>query len=520
MIERGRHDYDAVIVGAGHNALVCAYYLAKHGVDVALFEARAEIGGACKTEELIPGYRFSTCANWVGWWRSKIIDDLGLLERGLEVGGTDVSSRVLPDGSGFVWWPDPDRLDAEIRRHSPRDAEQWGVWSDFWDEVARELGPWILSYPPGDGAERVGSRFRSLMGESLASIVDRFFSSDVMRDGIVAPHDVGSVHEAGSAGLMALQEAMRRYSETTEPVPSGYVRGGMGEVTRAMAEAAVEAGAEIFTDRAVGSVVCPAGKVAGLRFEDGELVSARHVILGCDPLTSMRLVGDALDVELVSRVRDLKRWVAPLKLHCAMRRLPEWSAFPDSKIPHEGLFFLSRSRQQSEEAWEAASTGELPDNPNMVIMTPSIWDPSVAPAGEHTISVWTLYAPVAPREGRWQERRSEMLELMLTAIERDAPEFRECLVDAVLLTPLDIEERVGLPGGNIHHIDVAPDQILWRRPLPELARYRFPVRGLYGCGASHHPYGEVSGAPGHNAAHAVLEDCGIVGPSWQQVAAS
>lgn len=515
--------YDAVIVGAGHNGLVCGYYLARAGLRVAIFEARDAVGGACKTEELIPGYRFSTCANWVGWWRPKIVEDMGLIERGLDVGGADICSRVLPDGQGFTWWPDHAALTEEIGRYSMSDASRWQEWRELWDRACEQLGPWLLSYPPtwetiADSSGDLDDRVSPLRNRSVADVVDEYFSSGTMRSGISAPHDVGSLYEPGSAALLALAEAMRHFSETGRPAPSGYVRGGMGRITEVMSAAAAEAGAAIFTDTPVRRIVVEAGRTAGVMLADEEAVSADVVVLGCDLSRAVTLLGDVLDDEFAGRMTSLRRAVAPLKLHCAVRGLPRWHAFPDSDLPYRGPFALCRTREQSEDAWRAAVRGELPRNPYMSVMVPSFWDESVAPQGCNTLSVWSLYAPVKPSQGSWDDRREEMLELMLCTLEREAPDFREHLVDAVLLTPADLQARVGLSRGNIHHIDLAPDQMLAHRPLPELANYRFPINGIYGCGSAHHPYGEVSGGPGHNAAHAVLEDAQLIDGSWQQVA--
>jgi phytoene dehydrogenase-like protein len=489
---------------------------------VAVFEAQPAVGGACKTEELISGYQFSTCANWVGWWRPKVVEDMRLIERGLEVGGADIWSRVLPDGRGFTWWPDEDAMIAEIARFSARDAGRWPAWRNLWDRACEQLGPWLLSYPPTwEGiANAAGNRndvVSLLRTKSAAEIIDAHFSSDVMRSGIVAPHDVGSLYEPGVAVMMGLAEAMRHFSETGVPAPHGYVRGGMGQISQVMCSAAVEAGVAVFTDTPVAQVAVAAGHAVGVRLAGGDTVTASRVVLGCDLGSTVALLGGALDAGLLARLSSLRRNIAPLKLHCAMSGLPHWNGFPDSDLPYRGPFCLCRTREQSESAWHAAAHGELPRDPFMAVMVPSVWDDSVAPAGCHTLSVWSLYAPVKPRAGNWDDRREEMLELMLAKLERDAPDFREYLVDAVLLTPADLETKVGLSRGNIHHIDLSPDQMLAHRPLPELANYRFPIDGLYGCGSAHHPYGEVSGGPGHNAAHAVLEDAGLVDASWQQI---
>lgn len=514
---------DVVIIGTGHNGLVAAFYLARAGLKVEMVEARGLIGGACVTEELIPGFKFSTCANVACWLRPKVVEDMQLLARGLQFSITGdrvahcwpVVTQVLPGNQPFVWWPDTARMQAEIARFSPADAEAWLRWNQFWDQAADLLGPYLLTPPPTlaelmERARQTGAEeiLTTVLTTSLAQLADRFFESEVMRNHVHAPHDMGSVYDTGTGLATALAAAMSGYSETGRPAPCGYVRGGMGNITQAMAQAAREHGVIIRTHSLVRRILVEAGRVAGVELASGEQVAARIIVSNADPKRTFLKLMDPADLPepFLRQVRQLRTDIAPLKFHCALSELPEYYAFPDSDLPGRGSFLICPDRAYHERAWDDARHGRLPQAPYMELMTPSVWDDTLAPPGKHTVSFWILFAPVHLRAGSWPERREEMAERLLQLMDRYSPNFRRAVLDYVLFTPYDLEQRVLLTDGNIHHVDISPSQMLWQRPLPELAHYRGPLPGLYLCGAGMHPYGEVSGAPGHNAAHTILGD--------------
>lgn len=517
---------EAVIVGAGHNGLVAAFYLTRAGFRVHVVEALAEVGGACKTEELIPGYRFSTCANYLGWLRPRVAEDMQLFERGVDVIGGHPATRILEGDRPFVSWPEDAMLKDEIARYSVVDCEGWNRWEDFWRRAANLLGPYLLSYPPlpSELFRRAGELGEAelldrLFTASLAEIVDSFFASPELRSCVSAPHDIGSHWDAGSGLVMGLAAAMAMYSETGEPIKAGYVRGGMGKIAEVMAKVVQREGVVIQTSAPVKCVNVEAGRVVGVTLESGDFVSSDIVMVSTDPIRTFTELVDSIDVPttFIEGIRRLKTRVAPLKFHCAMSELPEFAAFGDSELPTRGPLTICPSRDHFERAWNDASNGRLPEEPFVVMMTPSAWDRSLAPPDHHTVSCWILFAPVRPAQGTWTGRRDEMTERLVQLISRYSPNFVQAMIDCVLLTPSDLEERVLLKAGNIHHVDITASQCLWQRPMAELARYRTPVEGLYMCGAGQHPYGEVSGGPGHNAAHAVLEDLGVLDPgSWEE----
>ena len=516
-------DHDILIIGAGHNGLVAAFYLARAGLNVIIVEARSIVGGACVTEELIPGFKFSTCANIACWLRPKVVEEMGLLERGLEFSGTDqchsagweTVTQVFSGNQPFVWWSDPDKMQAEIAKISKADAEAWPRWNNFWNKAGDLIGPHLLSTPPTlaqllNRAKKIGCEdvLTTILTTSVAHLTDRFFESDVMRDHIHAPHDMGSLYDTGTGLVKALSTAMRNYTETGRPAPSGYVRGGMGSLTEAMLQTAQDYGVTVRTNCPVHHILVENTQAVGVELESGEIIRARTVISNADPKRTFLKLMHPTDLpgSLLQKVRQIRTDIAPLKFHCALSELPEYYGFEGSDLPTKGLHRISPSRAYQERAWDDARHGRLPRAPYMDVMTPSVWDDSLTPPGKHTVSFWILFAPVHLKEGSWPDRREEMADRLLQMMDQHSPNFRKAVLDYVLFTPYDLEQRVLLTDGNIHHVDISPSQMLWQRPIPELARYQTPVQNLYLCGAGMHPYGEVCGAPGHNAAHAILRD--------------
>lgn len=517
-------DYDAIVIGAGHNGLVAAFYLARSGLRVLMVEARPIAGGSCVTEELIPGYKFSTCANVVWALRPRIISDMGLYSRGLTIDSRSFL-RLLPDGryltSNRLSSAQPGEEIAgyqdEIAKFSLADAAAFPRWQEFLGRITRIFGPFLLKPAPQlheiyssclhDEDRRT---LDNILTNSIASIADQFFESDIMRDvGVGA--DIGDIHDRGTGLLFALTTAMGSFSETGESVPNGFVRGGMGTITATMLEACVQHGLQLRTGSPVFRILTEDGQANGVELLSGERITARIVISNADPKrTFLRLLDPrALDSGFLNRIRNIQTNVAAgLKLHCALSEVPEYrtlNTLTDRQIRNSTLI-IAPNRAYREAAWRAASQGDLPNAPIISGFMPSIYDESLAPEGKYTWSAYIVWAPAQPRIGSWSERKEEMAELIIKVMDQYSPNFRRALVDYVLLTPTDLEHRMALTDGNIHHVDATPSQLLWQRPLKELAQYRAPIKGLYLCGAGMHPWGEVNGAPGFNAAHTILAD--------------
>lgn len=507
--------YDAVVIGGGHNGLVAATYLARSGLGVLVLERRDLIGGACVTEELFPGYRLSSCSYICHLLQEKVIVDLELPRHGFEVYALEPARfHPFPDGRSLVVWNDHARTAAGIERYSRRDAAAYLRWMDLWERAARLLHPYFLAPAPtyAEIAARVRGTEDEALWETLLTrpmwdLVHEHFESDLMRAHTLNAQDIGDPRAPGSALCYAYIKVNLR----SAPGTVGIVRGGMGAITQAMARAAREAGVEIRTGAEVAWVHVEAGRAAGVVLRDGEVVRARLTVSNADPKrTLLRLVPpDALPAEFRAEVARLGTRAAYLKFHAALRELPDFSAYlgPGFDPCYLAQVKICPSVEAFLGSWQDAQAGRPSRTPLMEVQIPSVYDPSLAPLGHHVVSVWALWAPVRLAEGSWETRRREVGEQLIDILTAYAPNFRRALVDWMLFTPADLEARVGLTDGNIRHLDIVPAQMFARRPLPGWARYRTPLPGLYLCGAGTHPGGEVTGAPGHNAAQAILEDC-------------
>jgi phytoene dehydrogenase-like protein len=506
--------YDAIIVGGGHNGLVAATYLARGGRRVLVLERRDLLGGACITEELFPGYRLSSCSYICHLLQEKVVVDLELPRHGFQVYALEPARfHPFPDGRHLVVWDDHVRTAAGIERHSRRDAAAYPRWMDLWERAARLLHPWFLA--PAPSYAEVAARVRGTEDEALWEtlltrpmwdLVHEHFESDVMRAHTLSAQDIGDPRAPGSALCYAYIKVNLR----SAPGTVGIVKGGMGAITQAMARSAVEAGVELRTGAEVARVHVEAGRAAGVVLSSGEVIRAGVTVSNADPKrTFLRLVPpDAVPAEFREQVGRLSTRAAYLKFHAALRELPDFSAYLGSGFDPRYLaqVKICPSVDAFLGSWQDAQAGRPSRTPLMEVQIPSVYDPTLAPAGHHVVSVWALWAPVRPAEGSWETRRREVGEHLIDTLTAYAPNFRRALVDWLLFTPADLEARVGLTDGNIRHLDIVPAQMFGRRPLPGWAAYRTPLPGLYLCGAGTHPGGEVTGAPGHNAAQAILQD--------------
>ncbi len=508
-------DYDAIIIGGGHNGLVAAAYLAQAGRSVLVLERRDLVGGACVTEELFPGYRFSSCAYICHLLQAKVIDDLRLREHGFAVYQLEPARfQPYPDGNALVFWDDVERTAAEIGRLSPHDAAAYPRWLDFWQRAAGLIHPYFLTAPPSLAelvarAQRSGDEavLETLLTRSMADLVHEYFESSWLQGAMIQAHDVGDPAAVGSAFC----QSYIRCDRYSRPEDSGIVRGGMGAITQALARSATQAGATIRTGTAVRRVHVADGAARGVELANGEVIASRVVLSNADPKrTYLRLVGpEHLDSAFRRRVERLKTRAGYLKLHAALRELPDFSRYLGPDFDPRALAYIKicPSADYFARSWDDALHGRPSQSPVMEVQIPTVYDPTLAPPGQHVMSIWVSYAPVSPRDGTWDTLRQPVGEHVLDTLAAYAPNLREAIVNWSLFTPWDLEQRVGLTDGNIRHLDIVPSQFLTRRPLPGYADYRTPLQGLYLCGAGTHPGGEVTGAPGHNAAAVVLQDC-------------
>jgi phytoene dehydrogenase-like protein len=522
--------YDVIVIGAGHNGLVAAASLAKAGKRVLVVEQRQTIGGATSTEQVFPGYRVDTGARDAGLLLPEIAAELNLEARGLRwLDNPALVFAPQPDGRSLTLWRDPKRSAAEVAAYSSTDAERYPKFlkaiSRFTQVLMRmmtvtppslpelhagELPPWL---PAAFKLKTLGDQdmmeFMRLLAMPVADFLDEWFESDALKGAIAAGSVMGSFQgpRASGTAFMLLYHAL----QTGEGFRSSrFILGGMGSLAQALADTARQYGAEICTGQAVAQVILDAGRVTGVRLAGGEQISARVVVSNAEPRrTFFDLVGASnLEVGFVREVKNIRLRASLARLSFGLKRLPEFmvAGQPASREQLSGHILICPDMDYLERAYDEAKYGGIPAQPVLDIVLPTLSDPSRAPAGEHLMSVDFYYTPYSLESGDWDQRRSELLEIVLRILEAYAPGFGDTVLHSQVLTPLDLERDFGLTHGDIYHGQMGLDQLLFMRPVAGYGRYRTPVEGLYLCGAGTHPGGGVTGAPGYNAAREILRD--------------
>jgi phytoene dehydrogenase-like protein len=520
-----------VVVGAGHNGLTAAAYLARAGLRTLVLERRDVLGGCCVTEEIAPGCRASTASYIASMLRPEVIRDLRLAAHGLRMVPCSPALLVpFADGDALAWWPERQRTVEELGRVSPADARTFLAVDDRLRRLARYLQPFFLEPPPDVHATglggvlevlRAGRRFRGISGDeiaqmlvfltgSLGDFLDRHYESErvktlVLANNVYGKH--GGPYQPGTA--LGLLFHLLSGGEHEEQGFYGHVIGGMGAITGAMAAAARGFGAEIVAGAPVERIETRGGRVRGVVLQDGAEIAAATVLSNVDPKrTFLRMVDEAtLPAEFVRAVRGIKMDGPCAKVNMVLGEEPRVTGMPSGFSPGErSLFTLVSSLESAERAYDAARRGEIPEELWVDCVVASNVDPTLAPPGRHVMTCFVQYVPYRLREGDWDSRRDELGQRVLRRIAAQAPGVPAAVEAMQVVTPLDLERTFGLTEGNIFHGDLSLDQLFFMRPVPGWARYRTPVEGLYLCGAGAHPGGGVTGAPGHNAARQVLKD--------------
>ncbi len=516
---------DVLIIGAGHNGLVCAYYLASKGLKVTMLERRHVAGGAAVTEEFYPGFRNSTASYTVSLLNPKIIADMRLEAHGLKV--------VLRKIDNFLPTLDSDYLLAgrggltrrEIERHNPADAEAYDVYSAALDKVVAILRQWILRAPPNAGGGladilsllKLGNSVRGLTAEdqrhlldfftkSAAEILQSYFSNELVQalfgfDAVVGHY--ASPFTPGSAYVL-----LHHVFGEAAGVPGawGHAVGGMGAITQAMAKACREKGVEIVLEAPVDEIIVERGRAVGA-VAGGKTYRARAVVANVNPnlLFTKLLPGGAVAPDIKRRMAGWGAESATFRMNVALSELPRFTSLKEPGDQLTAGIILAPSLAYMDRAYTSARTEGWSREPIVEMLIPSTLDNSLVPPGRHVASLFCQHFPYEV-EGGWEARVDEAADHIIAHVDRFAPGFKASVIGRLSLSPWHLEQRFGLPRGDIFHGKMGLDQLFSARPMLGHADYRMPLSGLYLCGAGAHPGGGVTGAPGHNAAQAILAD--------------
>jgi phytoene dehydrogenase-like protein len=524
--------FDVLIIGAGHNGLVCAAYLGMAGLKVKVVERRPVVGGAAVTEEFYPGFRNSIAAYTVSLLNPKVIADLRLHEHGLRI----VERRAqnfLPAPDGRYILSGEGRTQAEIAKLSLRDAARYQAFDreiDIAVDVLREL---VLKAPPnlahgfaGLGelikAGALGRKLRHLADSDLRTLyslftrsagehLDSVFENDLVKalygfDAVVGFY--GSPYTPGT-GYVLLHHAFGEVNGKRRVW--GHAVGGMGAISDAMAKAAASHGAEIETDAPVRELLVENGRAGGVVLADGRVIRAKAVAVNANlKLFYTSMVPDgALDPEFLRRIQDFRCGSGTFRMNLALSELPSFTALPGHALAdhHTAGIVIGPSLGYMDRAYDDARQHGWSQEPIVELVIPSTLDDTLAPKGAHVATLFCQHvAPELPDGRSWDDHRDAVADLMIATVDKYAPGFKASVIGRQALTPLDLERTFGLVGGDISHGSMSLDQLFWARPMLGYADYRGPLPGLYHCGAGTHPGGGVTGAPGHNAAHAILAD--------------
>jgi phytoene dehydrogenase-like protein len=525
--------YDLIVVGGGHNGLVTAAYAAGAGLKVLVLERREVLGGACVTEELWPGFKVSTAAYVNSLLRPEIIRDLELKRHGFKMLPRNPSSFTpFPDGRSLMLGPNKAMTRREISKFSAKDAEALPKYEQMLERVASFLEPTLTQTPPNPWSFRPGNLLQlaklgmgfaklgadgqkaiEILTGAATPILDRWFESEQLKVTLATDAIIGAMASPSMPGTAyVLFHHVMGECDGIRGV-WGYVRGGMGGISNAIASSAREKGAEIRPNAEVIKILVKNGEATGVALKDGTEIRARRVASGADAnVTFLKLVGSSeLPPEFADAVRHIDYSSASLKINISLSELPDFSSMPGTAPgpQHRGTIHISPSMNYIERAYDSAKYGCPSECPIIEATIPSVLDDSLAPEGKHVMSMFTQYFPYNLAAGlSLQEEKEKYAERCFDLMNEYAPNFRRSVLGRQVLSPVDLEKRFGLTGGNIMQGSMSLSSLSFMRPVPGYADYRTPIRGLYLCGAATHPGGGVMGACGYNAAREILRDAG------------
>jgi phytoene dehydrogenase-like protein len=519
--------YDIIIIGAGHNGLVTACYLAKAGLKVLVLERRAQVGGAAITEEIHPGFRCSTLAHSAGPLLPHIIKDLRLEHHGLEMIQPATRVLALTSDRSLCIYNDTSRTIGEIEKWSGSDARSYPEFERSFARIGKMLSRLVTITPPSidnpSAGEmfnlgKLGLSFRGLGKKdafrllrwgpmAVADLVAEWFETEALRAAVAANGIFGAFAGPWSAGTsmgLLWQSALHGHAIA----PALFAKGGMGALTDSLAQCAQSHGVEVRTSAAVNHIEMNADRVSKVVLESGEEVSAASVVSSADPKTTFLKLVDPIDLDpnFLLKIRNYRAQGVSAKLNLALSALPTFTSVDGDEQKLSGRIHIGPDIDYLERAFDSAKYGDYSHAPYLDITIPSLSDDTLAPKGAQVMSVYVQYAPYRLKTGDWDGRREEFADAVIDVLEQYAPNIKSLILARQIITPLDLERDFGLSGGHIHHGEQALDQFFTFRPLIGWAQYRTPIKGLYLCGAGTHPGGGITGGPGANAAHEILKD--------------
>jgi phytoene dehydrogenase-like protein len=527
---------DAVIIGGGHNGLVCAFYLARAGLTVRVLERRGIVGGAAVTEEFHPGFRNSTASYTVSLLNPKVIADMRLAERGLRIVERPISNFLpQPDGGYLKLGGGLERTQAEFRRFSAHDAEVLPAYYDALEGVAEVLRDLALKTPPNAGgglrsllaAATQGRRLAAmplerqrdtldLFTKSARAFLDGWFESEAVKAAFGFDAVVGNYASPDTPGS-AYVLLHHVFGEVNGKKGAwGHAIGGMGAITQAMAAACREVGVEIEVEAPVTRVLVENGRAVGVRLESGVEVLGATIVANVGPRVLYERLIDAADLapDFLRRMAGFKTGSGTFRMNVALSELPDFTCLPGKAMAehHQSGIIIAPTLDYMDRAFTDARRFGWSKSPIVEMLIPSTVDDSLAPPGAHVASLFCQqFAPVLPDGRSWDDEREAAADLIVETVDAVAPNFKASILGRMILSPLDLERTFGLAGGDIFHGALSLDQLWAARPVLGHGDYRGPLKGLYMCGAGTHPGGGVTGAPGHNAAREILADRGLFG---------
>jgi len=522
------NQYDAIIIGGGHNGLIAAAYLARAGKKVVVLERRPVIGGAAVTEEIFPGYKFTEFSYVVSLLRPEIIRDLELPKHGLKILPLPSTFTPMENGDYLAAWDDHDLTRREIYRHSPRDAEAYDEYGRLMARTAKAIKPLISLVPPDPSSlsprdllgllklgrfarglkEKELYQIAKLMTQSSADLLEEWFETDALKGTKAASGIIGTFLGPRSPGTAYV--LLHHYMGEIDGAfrAWGFAKGGSGGVSGAIAGAAQALGAEIRVNASVSQVIVKGGHAVGVALENGDELHSKVVLSAADPKrTFLGFVEPKyFPDDFVTAIRNFRVRGSSGKVNIALSELPDFTALPGEEALYRGAVSISPSIDYIERAYDDAKYGKVSKRPYIDMIFPSAIDPDMAPPSGHVLSCFVQYAPY-DIEGGWDDaQRDELGEAVISTIEQYAPNIRKAILGMQVISPKDIESIAGITGGNIFHGELLLHQIFFLRPAPQWADFRTPLKGYYFGAAGAHPGGGVMGAAGMLAAKEILRD--------------